>query len=86
MSRNVNFENRLLWLPVDNQRNDFHGNGPLPEKGYMINSRFLGEKGKFFKGHTKGFKEGGASKVSPSKIKVHLRSKRLKYTCVGAHF
>ena len=52
----------------------------------MINSKFLGEKDKFFKGHIKRFKEGGASKVSPSKIKVHLRSKRLKYTCVGAHF
>ena len=86
MPRNVNVENRSLWLPVDNQRNGFHGNGPLPGKSYMINSKFLSEEGKFFKGHIKRFKEGGTSKVSPSKIKVHLRSKRLKYTCEGAHF
>ena len=85
MSRNVNVETRSLWLPVDNQQNGFHGNGPLPGKSYMINSK-LGEEGKFFKGHLKRFKEGGASKVSPSKIKVHLRSKCLKYTCEGAHF
>ena len=86
LSRNVNAENRSLWLPVDNQRNDFHGNGPLPGKSYMINSRFLGEKGKFVKGHIKSFKEGRVSKVSPSMTKVHLRSKRLKYTREGAHF
>ena len=60
--------------------------GHFQEKIYMIISKFSGEKGKFFKGHIKRFKEGGASKVSPSKIKVHLRSKRLKYTCEGAHF
>ena len=52
----------------------------------MINSKFLGKKGKFFKGHIKRFKEGGASKVSASKIKVHLQSKHLKYTPEGAHF
>ena len=86
MSRNVNVETRSLWLPVDNQRIGFHGNGPLPGKGYMIKSKFLGEKGKFFKGLIKRFKEGGALKVSSSKIKVHLQSKRLKYTCEGAHF
>ena len=86
MSRNVSVETRSLWLPVENQRNGFHGNGPLPGKSYMINSKFLGEKDKFFKGHIKRFKEGGASQVSPSKIKVYLRSKRLKYTCEGAHF
>ena len=60
--------------------------GPLPGKSYMINSKFLGEKDKFCKGHIKRFKESRASKVSPSKIKVHLGSKRLKYTCEGAHF
>ena len=47
---------------------------------------FFGENDKFFKGHIKRFKEGGTSKVSPSKLKVHLRSKRLKYTSEGAHF
>ena len=52
----------------------------------MINSKFLGENDKFFKGQISRFKEGGASNVSPSKIKAHLRSKRLKYTCEGAHF
>ena len=66
--------------------NGFHGNRPWPGKSYTINSNLLGDNDKFFKGHMKRFKEGGASKVSPSKIKVHLRSKRLKYTCEAAHF
>ena len=52
----------------------------------MINSKFFGENDKFFKGQINRFKEGGASKVSLSKIKAHLWSKRLKYTCEGAHF
>ena len=86
MSPNVNVETRSLWLPVNNQRNGSHGNGLLPGKNYTINSKFFGENDKFFKGHIKRFKEGGASKFSPSKIKVSLRSKLLKYTCEGGHF
>ena len=48
LSRNVNVETRSLWLPVNNQRNGFYDNGPLPGKSYMINSKFLGEKDKSF--------------------------------------
>ena len=48
LSRNVNVETRSLWLPVNNQRNGFYDNGPLPGKSHMINFKFLGEKDKSF--------------------------------------
>ena len=86
LSPNVNVETRSSWLPVNNQRNGCHGDWLLPGKSDKINSRLFGENDKFFKGHIKRFKTGGSSKVSPSKIKVHLQSKRLNYTCERAHF